>query len=315
MTTSGPPTRGGAFEALADRPVLAAALGALSIAFSAIFVRLADVSPASAAIFRCLYALPALYLLARWERRRYGPREASQRRLALLAGLFFAVDLVLWHHAIGAVGAGLATVLGNTQVLIVPVLAWLFLRERPDRRVLFSIPLVVTGVILISGVLGGGAYGSDPTLGVLLGIGTGFAYAAFLLVQRRANRDLRRPAGPLFDATLAAAIGAAVIGFPLGELDLVVPSWPAHGWLLLLALGVQVGGWLLISISLPRLDAALTSVMLTIQPVASVLLGIVLLGEAPSELQLLGVLAILSGLAVATLRPRRAAALAEPEVG
>ncbi|MEP6680286.1 MAG: DMT family transporter [Chloroflexota bacterium] len=314
MTTSGPPTRGGAFEALAARPVLAAALGALSIAFSAIFVRLADVSPASAAIFRCLYALPALYLLASWERRRYGPREAGQRRLALVAGLFFALDLVLWHHAIGAVGAGLATVLGNTQVLIVPVLAWLFLRERPDGRVLLSIPLVIAGVILISGVLGKGAYGADPTLGVLLGIGTGFAYAAFLLVQRRANRDVRRPAGPLFDATLAAAIGAGVIGFPLGELDLI-PSWPAHGWLLLLALGVQVGGWLLISISLPRLDAALTSVMLTIQPVASVLLGIVLLGEAPSELQLLGVLAILSGLAVATLRPRRTAALAEPEVG
>ncbi|MDQ2935554.1 MAG: DMT family transporter, partial [Chloroflexota bacterium] len=306
MTTSGALRRGGVFEALAARPVLAAALGALSIAFSAIFVRLADVAPATAAIFRCLYALPALYLLASMERRRYGPREAGQRRLALVAGLFFALDLVLWHHAIGAVGAGLATVLGNTQVLIVPVLAWLLLGERPDGRVLLSIPLVVAGVVLISGVLGGRAWGANPTLGVLLGIGTGFAYAAFLLVQRRANRDLRRPAGPLFDATLAAAVGAAVIGFPLGEVNLV-PSWPAHGWLLLLGLGVQVGGWLLISISLPRLDAALTSVLLTIQPVASVLLGMVLLTEAPSQMQLLGVLAILSGLALATLRPRRTA--------
>jgi len=314
VTTRASPTRGSTFEALAARPVLAAALGALSIAFSSILVRLADVSPATAAIFRCLYALPALYLLASWERRRYGPREAGQRRLALVAGLFFAVDLVLWHHAIGAVGAGLATVLGNTQVLIVPVLAWLLLGERPDRRVVVSIPLVLAGVLLISGVLGGGAFGENPGLGVLLGIGTGFAYAGFLLVQRRANRDLRRPAGPLFDATLAAAIGAAVIGFPLGEVNLV-PSWPAHGWLLLLGLGVQVGGWLLISISLPRLDAALTSVLLTIQPVASVLLAIALLGEAPSGLQLLGVLAILSGLALATLRPRRPAALAEPEVG
>ena len=314
MTSPASQTRGGAFEALAARPALAATLGALSIAFSSILVVLADVSPATAAIFRCLYALPALYLLASWERRRYGPRAAGQRRLALVAGLFFALDLVLWHHAIGAVGAGLATVLGNTQVLIVPVLAWLFLGERPGSRVLLSVPLVFAGVLLISGVLGGDPFGNDPTLGVLLGVGTGFAYAAFLLVQRRANRDLRRPAGPLFDATLAAAIGAAVIGFPLGEVNLV-PSWPAHGWLLLLALGVQVGGWLLISISLPRLDAALTSVLLTIQPVASVLLAMVLLGEEPSALQLVGVLAILSGLALATLRPRRQAALAEPEVG
>jgi drug/metabolite transporter (DMT)-like permease len=302
------------FRALAERPVLAAVLGALTIAFSAILVRYADVTPATAAIFRCAYALPPLALLAWLERRRYGPRSAAEVRLGLIAGVFFAVDLVLWHHAIGAVGAGLATVLGNTQVVWVAILAWLLLGERPEGRVIASIPIVLVGVVLISGVIGGDAYGKDPLLGVILGVGTGLAYAGFLLVQRRANRDDRRPASPLFDASLAAAVGALVIGLPLGEVNLV-PTWPAHGWLLLLALGVQVVGWLLISISLPRLDAAVTSVVLTIQPVGSVLLGMVLLSEEPSGVQLLGVLAILSGLALTTLRPRRAMALAEPEIG
>ena len=46
-----------------DRPLLAAVLGALVIAFSAILVRLAEVSPATAAFFRCAYALPLLGLL------------------------------------------------------------------------------------------------------------------------------------------------------------------------------------------------------------------------------------------------------------
>lgn len=84
-----------------------------------------------------------------------------------------------------------------------------------------------------------------------------------------------------------------------------MPSWPAHGWLLLLALSVQVVGWLLISISLPRLPAAVTSVVLTIQPVGSVLLGIWILAEAPSAFQLVGVLFILAGLLMTTLRVRR----------
>lgn len=302
------------FRALGDRPVLAGSLGALTIAFSAIFVLLADVQPSTAAIFRSAYALPLLGLLAWLERRRYGPGAPGQMRLALLAGVFFAVDLVMWHHAINAVGAGLATVLGNTQVVFVAVLAWLVLGERPEGRVLVSIPIVLVGIVLISGVVGADAYGADPLLGGILGIGTGIAYAGFLLVLRQGNRDLRRPASPLFAATLAAALAATVIGLPLGEVNLV-PSWPAHGWLLLLALGVQVMGWLLISISLPRLDAAVTSVVLTIQPVGSVLLGIVLLREAPSALQLLGVAFILSGLALTTLRPRRPMHLAEPEVG
>jgi drug/metabolite transporter (DMT)-like permease len=312
------PERGDAsaswFDALAERPLLTAVMGALIIAVSAILVRLADVPPATAAFFRCLYALPLLALLALWEERRYGPRGAGQRRLAWLAGLFFAIDLVVWHHAINAVGAGLATVLGNTQVVIVPLIAWAVLAERPSARVAAAVPVVLAGVILISGVVGADAFGDDPVLGVLFGVATGFAYAGFLLVLRRGNADQRRPAGPLFDATLSATVFCALIGFPLGELDLV-PTFPAHVWLILLALGVQVVGWLVISISLPRLPAALTSVVLTIQPVGSVILGIWLLRERPSILQLLGTLCILAGLAIATLRRREPARLAEPEIG
>src|SRR5688500_6312474 len=303
-------------RALADRPVLAAILGALTIAFSAIFVRLADVSPATAAVFRCAYALPALGLLAWYEQRRYGPRAAGQSRLAWIAGAFFAADLVLWHHAIEEVGAGLATVLGNTQVVIVPIAAWLFLKERPGARVAASVPVVLVGVVRMSGVIGSGeACGKDPVLGVLFGIGTGIAYAGFLLVQRRANADHRRPAGPLFDATLSAAVFSLLIGLPLGEVDLV-PSWPAHGWLVLLGLSDQVMGWLLISSSLPRLPAAVTSVVLTIQPIGSVLLGIWSLSEAPPAFQLIGVLFILAGLLMTTLRVRRRwTRRAQPRVG
>jgi drug/metabolite transporter (DMT)-like permease len=312
-----PPPSMSLFRALADRPVMTAVIGALSIAFSGILVRLADVEPATAAIFRCAYALPALGVIAFLERRAHGPRPAAQVRLAMLAGVFLALDLVIWHHTITLVGAGLATVLGNTQVVIVAILAWLILGERPPRRTLLALPVVLVGVVLISGVIGKGAYGSNPGLGVILGIVVGIVYAAFLLVLRHGNSDIRRPAGPLFDATLIGAFASLAIGLPLGEVDLV-PSWPAHGWLLTLALTSQVIGWLIISVSLPRLPAALTSVILTLQPVGSVLLAMLLLGEAPSAIQLLGAGTILVGLILATLRFRgeaRREPVAEPEIG
>ena len=107
------------------------------------------------------------------------------------------------------------------------------------------------------------------------------------------GRDLRRPAGPLFAATLMATLVAIAAGALLGELDLA-PSWPAHGWLVTLALTSQVVGWLLIALALPRLPASLTSIVLTVQPVGSVLLGIVLLGEEPAPLQLAGVALIVA---------------------
>jgi drug/metabolite transporter (DMT)-like permease len=72
----------------------------------------------------------------------------------------------------------------------------------------------------------------------------------------------------------------------------------------LLALSSQVLGWLLISVSLPRLPAVLTSIILMLQPVATVFLGALILSEAPSVVQLLGVAIVIVGVAVATLKPR-----------
>jgi len=286
-----------------ERPGAVAVAGALTIAFSAILVKLADVEPATAAIFRCAYALPVLGALAWYEDRRHGPRPLRERRLAIPAGIFFAADLIFWHHAIADVGAGLATVLGNTQVVVVPFVAWLLLNERVEARLLAALPLVCSGVVLISGVLETGAYGDHPVRGVVYGLLTGLSYAGFILVLRQAGSDLRRPAGPLFDATAVGAVAALIAGVAIGEADLA-PSWPAHGWLIVLALTSQVIGWLLISVSLPRLPAALTSVTLTIQPVGSVLLGVVLLGENPTALQLAGVACILAGLLAIAWRSR-----------
>jgi drug/metabolite transporter (DMT)-like permease len=285
-----------------DRPVLAGVLGALVIAFSAILVKLAEVSPATSAFFRCAYAVPVLGLLAWIERRRYGPRPMRERAVTLGAGVLFAADLIFWHYSIQAVGAGLATVLGNVQVVLVAVLAWAFLSERPTNRTLAAIPIVFAGVVLISGVVGAGAYGEDPVLGVVYGVSTAIAYALFILILRHANADLRRPAGPLFDATLVAAVCCGLAGAVIGDIDWV-PDAEAQAWLALLALSSQVLGWMLISVSLPRLPAALGSILLTLQPVCTVILGVILLSEQPSAIQLSGVAIVLAGVAFATLQP------------
>jgi drug/metabolite transporter (DMT)-like permease len=288
------------------RPVLAALLGAFCIAFSGPIVRLAEVTPSVAAIGRCLLAVPLLLLLSRREDRRLGPLPRRTRELAALAGVFFAVDLVLWHHAIDAVGAGLATVLGNLQVLVVAVVAWWLLGERPHAGLMASVPVLVLGVTLVSGVLGGETYGRDPRLGVVLGLATSVAYAGFLLVLRQGSKDLRRLAGPLLWASGSAAATSLVLAAALGELEL--PSLQALAWLVLLATTSQVLGWMLISSSLPRLPAAVTSVLLLAQPVGAMAIAGVLLGEAPTAVQYAGAACILGGVVLATAtRPRAVA--------
>jgi drug/metabolite transporter (DMT)-like permease len=272
----------------------------MCIAFSGILYRWAEVSPSTGTVFRALFGLPLLGFVAWLEYRRFGRLPVRTVRLAALAGVFFAGDLLFWHHAIEAVGAGLATVLGNLQVLVVGVVAWLAFGERPSRSTFLALPVVLAGVALISGAIGGGAYGANPGLGVVLGLATALCYGGYLLLIRRGGRDLRRPAGPVAIATVSTAVVAALVGLVVGDLD-PTPAIASLAWLALLGLTSQSLGYLLISLSLPRLPAVLTSIILLAQPVMTVALSIVLLAEAPSPAQLIGVALVIGGIAVATL--------------
>jgi drug/metabolite transporter (DMT)-like permease len=270
------------------------------ISFSGIFYRFAEVSPSTGTVYRALFGLPLLVLVGLAEQRRFGGLPWNTIRFSALAGLFFTGDLLLWHHAIEAVGAGLATVLGNLQVIVVGIVAWLLLGERPSRATLLSLPVVLVGVVLISGVVGPGAFGADPALGVALGIGTALCYAGYLLVIRRGLRDPRRPAGPVAVSTLFVVLASLGEGLVVGDLD-PAPPLASLAWLAVLGITSQSAGYLLIAISLPRLPAVITSIILLAQPVMTVILSIALLGEAPSAMQLLGVALVIGGIAGATL--------------
>jgi len=298
--------------ALLKSPVTAVTAGALCIASSAIVMQLAGSSAVAVALFRCLFALPVLGVLARREQRRGAPALASRARwTARGAGVLLSLDLVVWSHSISAVGAGLATVLGNLQVVILAGLAWFILGERPRRSLVLALPLLLGGVVLVAGLVGHRSIGHSPLAGVAYGAGASLLYSGYILVLRQAMPpgDESRPtarsavAQPLYQATIGATATSAVLalvlpGFRIG------PLWPALGWLAVLALTSQVLGWMLISASLPRLPAGLLGALLLVQPVGAVALGALVLGQYPSLTQLSGVLIVVAGVLVATSGPR-----------
>ena len=281
---------------LYDRPIGAALAGALAISFSGILFRAAHVSPSTGAFYRCALALPVLWPLSWLEDRRFGPRPLRQRALAWLAGVFFAVDLVAWHEGIEQVGAGLATVLGNLQVVFVGLLAWMILGERPSNRSLAAIPVALFGVLLISGIFESGAYGKNPGLGVAYGILTALAYSgscSCCAEQRRhppaGGAALRR------DARLRARHhpDRARDRRPRLESGLARVGLPA-------AAGLELAGARLAADldHAPALAGGTASVLLTFQPVLTVLFAWAILDETPSALQLGGVALVLCGLLI-----------------
>lgn len=280
---------------------LLALLGATTISFSAVFIRLADLSPSTMAFFRPAYALPGLLALALLTRRG-DERGRRERGLTLLAGALMGLAFTFWNYAIAGIGAGAATVLGNTQVVFVGLAAWLLYGERPNNLALVAVPVVFAGVALTTGLGRADAYGSAPIAGAAWGLGNALVYTSFLLLFRAVNRARRFPGPILFDASLGAAVATLLVGVATDPGFSLVFQWPSHGWLILLALGPQTVGWLLILTALPRLPALETSVMLLVQPILTVVWGRLLFRETLSWVQVGGVLLVLLGVLVLNLR-------------
>jgi drug/metabolite transporter (DMT)-like permease len=278
---------------------LLALTGVLAISFSAVFVRLAAVSPVTATFFRAAYAVPLL--AAAWMAVGRDRRSRRARLLAVASGVILALDLAFWHESIALIGAGLATVIANVQVVFVALAAWLLWRQRPAARTAAIIALVLSGIALTSGLARPEAYGQAPVRGVVFGVLAGAAYAGFLLTFRAANQARGPTAGPLLDSTIGTALGALMVA-PVDARFSLVPSLPAHAWLAALAAVSQVGGWLLIAMALPRLPAIETSILLLVQPVFAIIWGLIFFAERLSAVQWAGTVLVLAGVASITVQ-------------
>jgi drug/metabolite transporter (DMT)-like permease len=267
--------------------------GALCTAWMPIFIALASVSTGTVAMFRFLLALPVLGPLARVEDRHAPPRSRSARLWAFGAGILLGADVLCWNQAIIESGAGIATVIANAQVVFLPLLAFAFTAERPTRRYLATLPLLVIGVALAGGLMDPDAFGRDPVAGALLALAAAALYAGYLFLLREFSGGANL-IGPVADATVGALLASVLGGLAWHGID-VTPGWEAFGWLLAVALTGQVAGWLLIGAALPRLSASAGASLLLLQPTAAVALGAIVLDERPSALQLLGCVVVLVG--------------------
>lgn len=292
-------------SALAYR--LMAAGGVVCISFSPILVRAADdAGDLTIAFFRSLYALPILAVIY-WGRRHKDHRPVRNRWIAVASGIFLAFDLTFWHSAIGKIGAGLATVVVNLQVVIVAFIAWALFGEKPGRRAVMVLPVLLIGIILISGTGSTDAYGDNPAVGTAQSVLSAMFYAGFVLMLRQSGRGhTSPPSGPLIDSTVGTTVATLIIGLAIApDFDLGF-SWPAHGWILLLAITSQVTGWLLIARALPRLPALDTSIMLLGQPMLAMLWARLIFNETLGASQWIGVALVLAGLVFFSLRKTEA---------
>lgn len=281
------------------RGLWALILGASLLGFAAMLVRWSTpAGPLAIGFYRMAIALPPVAWLA-WTARRTGRPEAPRARLwAGAAGLCFVADLWMWHSALRHTSAANATLLVALAPIWVAVVSVAWMGARLRRRFWLGVVLALAGALVL-GFAKGARWGTG--LGELLGALASLAYGAFTLALGRARRDLSAPEA-LFWVVLCCAALFGILGLIQGE---SFAGYPGRAWWALAGLGlvVQVAAWWLITWGMGHVPTNMGAMGLMVQPVATVILGWLLLGEALQPMQGAGTLLVLAGIAACAFTP------------
>lgn len=303
---------------------LAVVVAAGCIGFSPIFVRLADAGPAAIGFWRMVFAVgpTALWAYAEWRSMKVrhvalaGPsaplRVISGRQLAfgILAGFFFAADLVAFHAAVASTSTANSVLLGNMAPVFVLLFAWAFLGERPTLGLFIALGLSLAGSAIIVLDTTAGHARINSLAGDLFAAGAAVCYAAYMIVVRVMRRGERKAGeagsglGGGMVALVSTAAGAVFcLAWAVGTGEQIVPA-SLQGFLAVVGLGIvaHAFGQGLATFALGRLSAGTISVVLLLQIVIGISMAALLFAEVPSLPVLFGGLLIVAG--VLAVRPR-----------
>lgn len=291
-------------------PWLAYACLALSTSLVGSYVGLSKLLLAAFPVFLLAWLRfgTAALLMAPWVKRSAEePRlDARSRRLLFLesfiGNFLFSICLLFGLQRSSAVVAG---VIMAGIPAAVAALSWLVLGERIARRVLAGIACCVLGIALVAFSRQGGTETSP--LGAALLLAAVFCEAGYVVIgkQLTAHISAKRI------SSLINLWGLALVT-PLGlwqalSFDFGAPSALHWGLLLFYAAAASmITVWLWMT-GLAKVPAAQAGVFMVFLPMATALVGLLLLGERISALQLLAYALALAGVLLATLPARKKA--------
>lgn len=305
-------------------------IGVIFLAFTAPWVKLSNFEPATSVLLRCGLGFLALLPFMIREAKKHGSLSKTGVTLSLLAGLFLGIDFTAWNYSIYYVGSGIASVLLNMQVIILPALAFLFDRERIPKSYFLVAPIMILGVVMTGGIFDSAdvtivgpttIYGMNlAALGTIAGIISGVCYGIYLYTSRKASSgSINIIVQPMAYATLAQLVAPILwlLFSDIGQLNFTegvltngaLPLNPETTvgdpinamnwfWMFVLAILGQAVAWTFVQYGAVRLNATIVAGILLLSPISTVaIIAVILFGEIPSTIQTLGVIIALGAVA------------------
>ena len=208
-----------------------------------------------------------------------------------------------YFKAVVMTSLSVAAVLLYTAPAFVIIISAFVFRERVTVQKVIALVLTFLGLMLVTGILGSGSRLSAG--GILFGLGAGLGYALYSIFSRFAIQRGYPPLTITFYTFLIAAISSAVMTNPVR----IIGSFTARPFLLIpaLLLGAlcTVCPFALYTTGLQYTENGVASIIASIEPVASTVVGALIYGEFLSAWNAAGVVMVLSGVIISSLRPKK----------
>lgn len=220
-----------------------------------------------------------LMLVLLYARRERFPRGAVLLRLVLMGGLGYVGQSFSYLTALKYASAGLVALLLYLYPAFVALLSALVLREQITGLKGLALALALVGTALTVGPSGGQA------AGILLAISAAVIYSVYIIV----GAGVMKQVSAIQSSSVIFASAGAVYGLLMvanqPHLPASATGWIVIGLLVLIATVVPVVTFLA---GLERIGATNAAMLSTLEPVVTVLLAALLLGEALEPIALLG---------------------------
>ena len=268
-------------------------MGGVCIGLAPIGLRLGldDLGPQAIAFWRFAFALPILFVMVVVIQRRLPPKP---NKFVIISGIFFALELGLWHWSLTFTTVANATFMVNLGNIGVGLTAWIFLKERPGWKWVLAILIACLGAAALS--LGGTVDGKTDLRGDLLAIAAAIGVSCFVVAAKVARRTMGGLEA-IFWLTLVETFVAVFLVLAFRE-SFLPESLSGFIVPLFLAIVVHVGGQGLIILGLGHTPTAIAGVLILVQPVVAATISWQLFEEPLTPIQAGGGFLILLGILI-----------------
>ena len=227
----------------------------------------------------------------------------------LAVGLLIAIQSVSLYSAVARLPVVIALLLVNTFPIQLALLSWALGGPRPSLRSCLIMGTILIGLLVVLDIPSwfgdANAMGSEWLVGIGFGLSAAFAFACALWVTEHRLSGVGSTLRSLL--TMQTVFIAMIVGGLLGAVPggMSLPDNSA-GWTGLALLALLYGSaFSLLFIFVPRLDMARNAPVMNFEPVASLLLGYIVLGQMLTPSQLVGGAVVVGGIVVLSLSKGR----------